>query len=313
MKRIIFFILIFIITIVLYGFINETIKNKQELKRFIYTQKIYKDLRYASNSKSQVIDIYIPKSTGRMKVIVYIHGGAFEHGSQKQIPWILIKYANKNGYAIISADHRKSSEAIFPAAVADIKAVIRWIRANAKRFNFDENHITVWGESSGAYLACMTALTPTVKYLDADVKTNINYSSKVNNLVSFYAGLELYTFDKEFRELGFKQYQKHESYFSSESKFIGQPVMLDKEKTYKTYWETYSKEIPANYKLKAFIFAGNKDNQIPYTQSEKLANKLNKIIGPENVKFLLIDGANHGGSVFFSDRYLDMIFDYIDK
>ena len=42
-----------------------------------------------------------------------------------------------HGYGLVSVGYRLSGEAIFPAAIVDVKAVVRWLRANAARYDFD--------------------------------------------------------------------------------------------------------------------------------------------------------------------------------
>lgn len=315
------YILIFSIVLIILAasFYNKIINlnNFYKLENDIkYINFLKRNIPYATVSKSQVLDIYFPNSdnnkpSDKLKVLIFVHGGAFLYGDKSNIHTSLRDSALKNNYVVISANHRKSNEAIFPAAVADIKAVVRWVRANSKKYNLDENNITIWGESSGAYLAVMTALTPEVLILNGDVKDNLEYSSKVNNLVSIFGGFDLYTLDKELNELTYTEFINHSADDSPESKFLGQPIMADKEKTYTTYWGTYKNQIPKDYKVKTFIEAGNKDTSIPYTQSEKLANELAKIFGEKYVKYVIIKGANHGAKEFFTKNNINMIFDYL--
>lgn len=56
------------------------------------------------------------------------------------------------GCAVVSVDYRKSGEAPSRAALADVKAAVRFVRANAAEYGFDEDNIAIWGESAGAYL-----------------------------------------------------------------------------------------------------------------------------------------------------------------
>jgi len=48
------------------------------------------------------------------------------------------------GYAVVSINYRLSSEAIFPAQIYDVKAAVRWIRANAKQYKFNSDKIAAW-------------------------------------------------------------------------------------------------------------------------------------------------------------------------
>jgi len=278
----------------------------------------YSDVAYASESDSQVCNIYIPDtdedSDGTYPTIILVHGGGFAMETQNEVliqP--VIETALENGYAVVSVDYRKSSEATFPAALADVKAAVRWIRANAEEYGFDTDNLTIWGESAGAYLAAMTALTPDVEELNGDVTENLNYSSEVNCLVDFYGPIEFYTMDEEFEALGMSEDANHSDESSFESAFLGQALDKDEETTYETYWETYVDELPDDFTLKAWIQAGTEDENVPYTQSENFAERLSAVIGEENVSFSLIDGAGHMDEAFYTDENLEAVFEFIEE
>lgn len=63
----------------------------------------------------------------------------------------------KHGYAVVSVNYRLANEAKFPAQIQDIKAAIRFIKANANKYNLNPNAIAVWGDSAGANLAALAA------------------------------------------------------------------------------------------------------------------------------------------------------------
>ncbi|MDE6202371.1 MAG: alpha/beta hydrolase, partial [Lachnospiraceae bacterium] len=152
------------------------------------------NVAYADISESQTCDIYKPEGEGPFPVIVLVHGGGFLFGDQRmELILPVIETGVERGYAVVSVDYRKSAEAVFPAALADVKAAVRFVRANAETYGFDPEHIAVWGESAGAYLSLMTALTPEVEELNGDVAENTDYSSSVAALVDFYGPVEFYT------------------------------------------------------------------------------------------------------------------------
>ena len=264
-----------------------------------------KNVSYASNSDAQVCDIHLPAEGENWPVIVLVHGGGFMFGDQgMDVILPVIEKALENGYAVVSVDYRKSSEAVFPAAVADVKAAVRFVKAHAMDYGWDSEKIAVWGESAGAYLSLMTALTPGVAELNGDVTDYGIIDSEVTALVSFYAPVEFYTL---YDEAG-----KPDSAASSfESKFLGQDIMADQEKTYTTYWETYADLIPTG--LKAWIQAGNADAKVPYTQSVNFASRLANYIGEDNIRHSIIEGADHEDDLFYTDDNLDAIFAWLDS
>ncbi|WP_298035333.1 alpha/beta hydrolase [uncultured Dysosmobacter sp.] len=259
---------------------------------------------YASNSSAQVCDIYTPEGTDKAPVIVLVHGGGFMFGDQgMDIIKPVIEAAVAHGYAVVSVDYRKSSEAVFPAALSDVKAAVRFVRANAEKYGFDENKIVIWGESAGAYLSLMTALTPGVTSLDGDVTDNAGVSSEVRALVSFYAPVEFYTL---YEEAG----KPEAAADSFESKFLGQDISADADATYATYWETYADGIPEN--MCAWVQAGDADQRVPCTQSENFAKRLAEKIGEENVEFGLIPGADHEDDAFYTQENLNAVLTWLD-
>lgn len=267
---------------------------------------------YASLSASQVCDIYTPEQEGSYPVIVLVHGGGFKFGDPAmELIQPVIKAGLENGYAVVSVDYRKSGEAVFPAALSDVKAAVRFVRANAGEYGFDTEHIAIWGESAGAYLSLMTALTPEVGELNGDVTDNAGESSKVTALVDFYGPVEFYTMDKEYAALG-NQNTSYSSESSFESAFLGQAVGEDQEKTYETYWETYRDSLPEDYMLHAWIQVGNADESVPYTQSENFAARLSEVIGAENVSYSVIEGATHEDAAFYTEENLSEVFAFLD-
>lgn len=274
------------------------------------------DVAYASGSSSQVLNVYIPETEadGTYPVIVLVHGGGFAMETQNEsLIQPVISKALEKGYAVVSVDYRKSSEAVFPAALSDVKASVRWVRANADKYGFDPENITIWGESAGAYLADMVALTPEVEALNGDVTENLEYSSAVRHVVSFYAPVEFYTMDEEFVALGMSGSANHSQASSFESAFLGQALDVDKDKTYTTYWGTYTDQLPEGFALKAWIQAGTSDQNVPCTQSTNLAERLANVIGSESIQYSLIDGAGHMDSAFYTDENLDAVFAFISE
>jgi acetyl esterase/lipase len=70
------------------------------------------------------------------------------------------------GYVVASVEYRLSGEARFPAAIQDVKAAIRWLRAHAATYGVDETKTVVWGGSAGGQLAALAATTCGVQALE---------------------------------------------------------------------------------------------------------------------------------------------------
>lgn len=186
----------------------------------------YLDIPYADVSESQKLDLYLPnrKSDKPYPVIVHFHGGAFMICSKRDDSVEPMLRGLERGYAVISAEYRKSGEARYPAMVYDAKAVIRWVRANAEKYNLDTEHIAVWGPSSGGWLSAYTAVTNDNPAFEDLSLGNAGFSSHVHACVDWCgpcAGfLEM---DKAIRASGIGV-ADHDEPMSPESQFLGAPI-----------------------------------------------------------------------------------------
>src|SRR5207249_6395193 len=77
------------------------------------------------------------------------------------------------------------AEIQFPAAVHDVKAAVRWLRANAAKYQIDPARIGVTGGSAGGHLAQFLGVTAGVKAFEGD-SGNAAQSSSVACVVNFY-------------------------------------------------------------------------------------------------------------------------------
>lgn len=123
--------------------------------------------------------------------IIYYFGGGWMFGEYKQVTQKavycrdLIKLVEM-GYTIVSPAYRLASEAIFPAAIHDCKAVVRFLKANADNYHIDSERIGILGNSAGGHLAAMVACSAGNKEMEGDVGGNTEYSSDVKAAALYY-------------------------------------------------------------------------------------------------------------------------------
>ncbi len=145
--------------------------------------EISKDITYAEvDGKKLQLDIYKPKAQKEPYLIVWVHGGAWNTGSKENPPLGLLPF----GYALASVDFRASTEKPFPADVHDIKAAIRFLRANASKYGYKSDKIIIWGSSSGGHLAALVATTNNNTALEGNLGSFLNISSSVQGCIDFY-------------------------------------------------------------------------------------------------------------------------------
>lgn len=132
-----------------------------------YSEK-FSDINYAGDDGQvyHMLDIYLPKEVkDKYPVVVHIYGSAWGSNSSKGAADIntICAALLKAGYAVVTPNHRSIGDGKWPAQVNDIKAVIRFIRANAAKYKFDTSFIATSGFSSGGHLSAVTALSNGVK------------------------------------------------------------------------------------------------------------------------------------------------------
>jgi pectinesterase len=155
--------------------VNEFHSDSVSEKRNIVYCKI--------GDRKLMLDVFSPKQKKKAShiAVLFIHGGGWRTGNRTQHYPLAQRLANL-GYVCITPEYRLSTEALYPAAVYDIKAALRWIRTNAKKYNIDTSRIAVAGFSAGGELAAFMGATNGRPELEG-AGCNLKYSSTVQAVV----------------------------------------------------------------------------------------------------------------------------------
>ncbi len=142
------------------------------------------------------LDIYKPKNstTGKLPVVVFLHGGAWALGDKVIAPdnyveQTILKLTEKN-FAVLSVNYRLVSDTVhFPGPVQDSKDAVRWVRKNAAQYGFDSENIGYWGVSAGAHLSLLSAYTTDSEFIgDSELS---KYSGRVNYVVDNFGPTDM--------------------------------------------------------------------------------------------------------------------------
>ncbi|PKM77228.1 MAG: alpha/beta hydrolase [Firmicutes bacterium HGW-Firmicutes-15] len=272
------------------------------------------DVPYAYASAAQKLDIYLPNIyshndvKGPFPVIVSIHGGGYEAGD-KVGPDVLTAWEGlKRGYAVVSVNYRLSSEAIFPAQINDIKAAIRFIRANARNYDLNPEKIAVWGSSAGGGLAALAGTSGKIIELQDPSLGYMFQSDRVQAVVDWCGPINFLTMDEQFKQSGIAGHlQDNPDSFGS--KLMGKQITQVPDLVTMANPETYITRDDPPF----FIQQGSEDKWIPMQQSTEFAAKLQAVLGKDKVEIEVIQGAGHGGKRFNSPENVNKVLDFLDK
>jgi len=272
-----------------------------------HIQRKWLDMAYASRSPAQKLDIYLPpQGEGPYPVILDIHGGEFAHGDKRDMKVLNALKGLDRGFAVVGVNYRLSGEAIFPAALQDIKAAIRWLRANASAFQLDAARIGAFGGSSGGNLAAMVCLTASVAEFDDPRLGNVEYPCNVQAAVDWFGPTDFLEMDEQLEENGYGPGQ-HKDADSPESRYLGAPIAEVPAKVEIANPMTYiHKNMPP-----ILIQHGRLDVSVPVQQSIIFAEKLEKYVSPDHFEFDILEGAGHGDPLFETDENMERIFTFL--
>lgn len=297
-----FFGMLFFIVSSLNGFSQPSKANTDHIKRK------WLDIAYASISPAQKLDIYLPdEGDGPFPVIVSVHGGAFKFGDKADGQLTPMLEGLMRGYAVVSINYRMSGEALFPNNINDVKAAIRWIRANAKQYYFNPHKIAAWGGSAGGNLSSLAGTSGDVKTLDDLSLGNSNQSSRLQAVVDWFGPTDFLMMDPQLTETGNGK-PDHNEANSPESLVLGKKITEIPEKVKEANPETYITRDDPPF----LIEHGTNDHLVPTQQSINFAKKLETVLGKEKVTLVLLEGSKHGGPAFQTPENLKLVVAFLD-
>jgi len=249
-----------------------------------------------SQNDSQQLDIIYPTvGNAPYKVIVSIHGGGWSTGDRKSSSLKAIQMATQQGYAVVNVGYRLTDEAKWPAQLYDVKAAIRFLRANAREYRLDTRTIVVWGNSAGGHLASMLAATNGMKDMEDLSMGNSRFSSDIQGVVSWYG----------ISDIG----KLPDASIGMADSLMGFKVREEVEKAKLASPIYYiNKDFPP-----IFMIHGTNDRVVPFEQSIVFAKKINNVTGKKQASLKLHINAIHSDEQMKSIENVDECLNFIDK
>lgn len=262
----------------------------------------YPALEFANiDGQSLKLDLYIPNSKAPYPLIVSVHGGGWTTGSRNDTTALL---QVSRGYAVATIDYRLAPGSRYPAQIQDCKAAVRWLRANAARFNLDANAFGVMGYSAGGHLGALLGTSGEVAELEGIELGNGSFSSRVRAVVDYFGPTDLLKIASQAPacEPGDPNDPN-----GAPSVLIGCPIQSCPEATEKANPIRYVTRDDAAF----LILHGTGDCLVPWQQSQILYDAL-RSKGVE-ARLILVPLAGHADRVFLSPTYQNPVNDFLDK
>lgn len=143
-----------------------------------------KNITYTAYGERKLhLDLFFPSKMYLRKfpAVILVHGGGWQSGDRSMETPMAQRLAAE-GYVTATVEYRLSPEAKYPAAIYDLKAAVRWLRANAKKYNIDIKKIAAYGCSSGGHLVSFLGTTNGNKKFEGN-GWNLNYSSRIQAVI----------------------------------------------------------------------------------------------------------------------------------
>jgi acetyl esterase/lipase len=236
------------------------------------TGAVYENVVYGSaNDETLLLDIFEPagNSDHPRPAVILIHGGGWT-SFDKSTMRTLAQFLARSGFVAVSVDYRlfHDDKNRWPAQLDDVQRSVRWLRANAAKYNVAPDHIGAYGHSAGAQLAALLGMLDTRDNSDPALA---KYSSKVQAVVDSSGPTEF---------IGFPKDSDEDKFFSS---FFGA--------SFSAHPEIWREASPLDHVSKSnapfLIIHGTHDEQVSIAQAQALYDKLKE--AGADVKFVRLD------------------------
>lgn len=251
------------------------------------------NVRYHSNSPSPT------------PCVIFVPGGGFMAANPSRSRLTEQKYLAMQGFAVVGITYRVVGQGLFSDGIADMNDAIRYVKANADKYNIDPERIALLGNSAGGYMVAMTAASEGVEDFIGD--NNLEYSTAVQAVIDQYGITDMASIGIDYSE---EVQAVHHSALSSESQYVngvfsGIGITADPESAARADVLTY---IDGN-EPPFLLMHGSADGLVSPSQTLILHEALLEA-GESSVRYSLT-GSGHGQNGFDSEVSLRMIADFL--
>ena len=255
------------------------------------------------------MDIMQPQKKEKLPAVVFVTGGGFINANRANGLQERMRLADE-GYLVASITYRVAPTAKFPEPLEDVKAAIRYLRANADKFNIDKERIGIIGGSAGGYLSAMAGTTSGTRTFDKG--ENIQESSNVKCAVDLFGLSDLTCVGEDFSAAVKAQ---HKSAGATEALWVnGSPVFGGRDGGILADPQAAEAANPIHYisasSAPMLLMHGSADKVVSPSQTDHLFQALRQKGIPS--ERYVIPNAAHGGIYWVQDKVMDVIVDFFN-
>lgn len=260
------------------------------------------------------LDLLLPQAGHDNPLVVDIPGGGF-YESRSQYGVLHRIALAKAGFAVAIVQHRFLPQVTMPEPIEDVRAAVRFLRANASQFGIDPKSVGAMGDSAGGYFAALLGLGNDGDRFDTG--EHLEESSHVSAVVDLYGVTDLSMIGAGYPD---KVFKTHLSPACPEALILnGMPfyddvndVLVEGGSVFDSDPDRLKEFSPLTYvdgDSADFLFIHGDDDPLvspysTYALHEKLLGK-----GCDSQR-VVIRGAKHGGAEFIQPVIVDMIVDF---
>lgn len=285
--------------------------RKPPMADISWIKRKYLDIPYASESRAQCLDLYLPEEGEEpFPLLVHIHGGGFALGDKRDDHMDAYLTGIKRGFAVASIEYRLSGEAIFPAAVLDCREAIRFLKKQGAAYGIDKNRIAVIGGSAGGNLSAIIGMNiPNGAFKGELPDRDYGETPFVQVAIDQFGPIDFKAMDIQAKNNGISHVD-HDEPFSPESKYLGVALPDASE-------ELNMEASPIAYiserMCPLLVQHGTVDRLVPYEQSVEFVQAIKEKLGDDAVTFVPLEGADHEDKMFTTEENMDLVFSFIEN
>lgn len=285
---------------VVYSHVKDLSGNPLELKMSVMLQNGNAEMRIAAGEDDPKAD-HSPKP-----VLIFVPGGGWRGADKNLMLGEMSEYA-RAGYVVASIYYRNSAEGKWPAQIQDVKTAIRFLRANAEKYEVDPAHIGIFGRSAGGHLAAFAGMN----LPGYDTAEWVGFSSDVQAVIDMFGPVDIgANMDMEAPKLKDPKFRWHSIEETHGGALIGGDPATIRERA-----DTASPTCFVNSKMAPIqILHGDNDPLVPPScSSDILYRRITEAGLEDRAEYYIIPHAGHGTREFFQDATKELMIGFFDR